>query len=164
MCQSCNDGYQLNQDSLCVPQNCKTYNLDLSCRTCQPGFALSSNGLCTSTSCPSGFIFQNFQCVPANCQTYTKADGGCSVCLPGFVQEGRSCVAQGCLKYDNAYKCLQCAPGFSLNIVNGQALCVLTNPPICSSGYYFSDNSCIAIPISNCSVSDPQGKICYQCL
>ena len=86
VCQICNNGYELNQDSLCVPKNCATFKLDLSCSTCVNGYALQADGLCTSTQCPSGFVFQNFACVPANCQTYRKADGGCSVCLPGYVQ------------------------------------------------------------------------------
>jgi len=86
VCQSCNQGYQLNSNSLCGPSNCATFNLDLTCSGCSNGYALNSNGLCQSTSCPPGFVFQNFACVPANCLKYDQNLGGCVQCIPGFVQ------------------------------------------------------------------------------
>jgi hypothetical protein len=72
VCQTCKTDYQLNINSLCVPSNCASFNLDLTCNSCTNGFALNSNGLCQSTSCRPGFIFQNFACVPANCVKYDK--------------------------------------------------------------------------------------------
>lgn len=51
LCQTCSSGYQLNSNSLCVPINCASLNLDLSCAICSPNFALSSNGLCVSNNC-----------------------------------------------------------------------------------------------------------------
>lgn len=73
-------------------------------------------------------------------------------------------MAQGCRAYDQQYVCLNCSTGFTLNIVNGQTLCVLTIAPICPSGYYFANNTCNIISISNCSVSDNAGLNCFQCL
>lgn len=51
VCQTCKEGYQLNSNSLCVPANCASFNLDLSCADCLSGYTLSFNGLCISKSC-----------------------------------------------------------------------------------------------------------------
>ena len=86
VCQGCKKGFELNTNSLCIPSNCASFNLDLTCNSCGNGFALNSNGLCETTVCQPGFVFQNFACVPANCFNYDKTLGGCTQCLPGFVQ------------------------------------------------------------------------------
>jgi hypothetical protein len=146
-----------------VPSNCLTFKLDLSCSSCAQNYSLQLDGTCKSTDClTTGFVFIGGACVPANCQVYDS--NGCQVCLPNYVPEGRGCVPGGCTKYDSLFRCLNCTLGYTLSVVNGQALCVLTVPPTCSSGYYFLNNSCVTIPVPNCSVADPSGLTCYRCL
>ena len=164
VCQTCKAGYQLNSNSLCVPLYCSSLNLDLSCAKCASGYTLTSAGVCQSIACDSYFVFLSGECRPANCQFYNRTAGGCSVCLPGFVQERQSCVAEGCLSYDSQYVCLQCAEGYSLKVINGVTLCVLDVTSSCPSGFYFSNNSCLAIGIVNCGMADKTGQRCYRCL
>jgi hypothetical protein len=59
VCQTCKDGYQLNSNSLCVPQYCSSLNLDLSCAVCSSGYTLTSSGICQMVSCDNGFVFLN---------------------------------------------------------------------------------------------------------
>jgi hypothetical protein len=35
--------------------------------------------------------------------------------------------------------------------------------PSCPSGYYLSNSACVAIPLANCSVSDPSAANCLRC-
>jgi hypothetical protein len=84
--------------------------------------------------------------------------------LPGFVQERGSCLADSCLVYNNQYLCQQCRQGYNLTLVNGQYLCIIINIPVCPQGYYLSSNSCISIPITNCSTVDASGANCYHCI
>ncbi len=73
-------------------------------------------------------------------------------------------MADSCITFNNQYICTNCRTGYNLTLVNGQYLCVLAVQPVCPRGYFLSSGSCVAIPISNCSIVDSTGNNCLHCL
>ena len=172
-CINCITGYNLNPTTyICskVSDNCANYNNQGQCVYCArrfylvggkcyayPNYCINVDFAGNCLSCAFGSVLQNGVCVAGqgrnmNCLNFDSVSNICMTCITGytFCPTVGVCLPldPGCQSYFNNGTCSICMSNYQL--FNGKCLLyppgmtVLPNGGItCSSGYTFSNNSCV---------------------
>lgn len=152
ICENCINGFKLNTDGTCVPNDfCKDVSTDSPCTECLPGYGLvESDKTCQ-------------KCNDANCVSCNDADptatDSCNKCAPGYglnlAEDINTCVA--CVEHckDNCdgenplISCTACVDGYLFNSETKRCTacpancseCSLTKCTVCLSGFILDDTS-----------------------
>jgi hypothetical protein len=167
ICAYCNTGYYLDNASCYVQKidNCATYYPNVNtCSGCATGYSLLAN-----------VCYQ----IPANCKQIGLLNGKtiCSFCITGYYPDPQGvCIGQNVQKCSifeiNTNICLKCEVNFSLTAGNtceaSAAIpnCATQEGTICKaciSGFYLSNNICLAQDIANCDKYTDNSNNCIAC-
>jgi hypothetical protein len=130
--------------------------------------------------CQPGYYYWNFECLLQDipfCAQYAYNFNTCVACQAGYTLRNGQCVGQNipnCLTYvSNSSLCAQCQPGYILSA--NQTVCSpANNIPncqqqtngtclVCNTGFYLTNNACVAQNIPFCSVYQANFNLCLTC-
>jgi len=141
-----------NDSSVCVANNCQTFNNDGTCLVCFKPYNVV-NGICLNQgpcveynpttsqckTCRAGYNLISGSCIPKNCTSYSPSDVSiCLQCQSGYqLTANKTCELKNCQYPGQNYPCTQCITGFYFDPVTN--LCLMIN---CIS-YDYDANKCL---------------------
>ena len=188
-CVSCNNGYDLLPEKVCIEckSPCKTCSSINTCSSCIDNyFFLSSkcyhcNVDCKTTidnckcdTCNDGYYIKNYQCLKcdSNCKTCEGTDKKCLSCNDGYYLDSwnscSKCIepCKTCLSADICFSCLNNYFLLSGNCYQCNFDCKTSYNNCkcisCNIGYYFYNYQCFKCD-SNCKSCKGSFNECSQC-